>query len=60
MLFLMLRALVVMLAVWVFWKLYTWLLPRQQAPESPPDDWTEVLEAIKKLPETSDPPASRR
>ena len=56
-LFFVLRGLIVVLALWVFWRLYaSRFRSRRPTRASPPDDWTEVLESIKKLPETSDPP----
>ena len=56
-LFFVLRGLFVALALWVLWRLYGSRFPSRPPRRAiPPDDWTEVLESIKELPETSDPP----
>jgi hypothetical protein len=48
------RYVIVVLALWVLWKLYTTLFPARRSPREQ-DEWGEVLEAIDELPETTDP-----
>ncbi|MGQ4810259.1 hypothetical protein NKDENANG_03712 [Candidatus Entotheonellaceae bacterium PAL068K] len=49
------RGVIVVLALWVLWRLYTALFPaRRLPPAGPEDEWEEVLEAIDELPETTD------
>ncbi len=56
-LFFVLFGLIVVLALWVLWRLCASRFPaRRPTRASPHDDWTEVLESIQALPETSDPP----
>jgi hypothetical protein len=54
--FFVLRCAAVVLACWVLWKLLLALFPARQPPRrQEQDEWTEVLEEIKELPETTDP-----
>ena len=56
MLFFVLRGLIVVLALWVLWRLCASRSPARRLPRaSPHDDWTEVLESIQALPETHEP-----
>ena len=56
-LFFVLFGLIVVLALWVLWRLCASRFPaRGPTRASPHDDWTEVLESIQALPETRDPP----
>jgi hypothetical protein len=56
MLFFILRVLILVLAFWVLWRLYvSWFGLRRPGGTRPSDDWTDVLESIKALPETHDP-----
>lgn len=56
MIFVVLRVVIVMLALWVLWKLYTALFPARRPPRArAQDEWGEVLEAIDELPETTEP-----
>ena len=48
------RCIIVVLALWVLWRLYTILFPARRSPRKQ-DEWGEVLEAIEELPETADP-----
>ena len=56
MIFFVLRGVIVVLALWVLWRLYTALFPaRRPQQEGAEDEWAEVLEAIDELPETTSP-----
>lgn len=60
MVFFVLRCVIVVLVLWVVWKLCTALFTARQSrghkPEKPRHDaWAEVLEQIENLPETTDP-----
>ncbi len=56
MIFFVLRGVIVVLALWVLWRLYTALFPaRRPQREGAEDEWAEVLEAIDELPETTSP-----
>jgi hypothetical protein len=48
------RCVIVVLALWVLWRLYITLFPARRSPREG-DEWGEVLEAIEELPETTDP-----
>jgi len=52
--FIIVRCIIVVLALWVLWRLYTILFPARRSPREQ-DEWGEVLEAIEELPETTDP-----
>jgi len=52
--FIIVRFVIVVLALWVLWRLYTTLFPARRSPHAQ-DEWGEVLEAIEELPETTDP-----
>jgi hypothetical protein len=52
--FIIVRCVIVVLALWVLWRLYTILFPARRSPREQ-DEWGEVLEAIEELPETTDP-----
>ena len=57
MLSLVVRGLILALSLWLLWKLCAALFPvRRRVSTPPPDDWTEVLDSIQALPETSEPP----
>jgi hypothetical protein len=58
--FFVFRCVIIVLALWILWKLLTTLFSasrtRVHRPEKPRhDEWTEVLEQIENLPETADP-----
>lgn len=60
MVFFVLRCVIVALAIWVLWKLFTTLFSTHQSrvarPEKPRhDEWAEILKQIENLPETADP-----
>lgn len=58
MIFVVVRVVIVLLALWVLWRLYIALFPTRQSPQArPQDEWGEVLEAIDELPETTEAPA---
>lgn len=51
-----LRGLVVVAACWLLWRLFSALCSaRRSRRKFRRDEWTEVLEEIKALPETTDP-----
>jgi hypothetical protein len=52
--FIIVRCVIVVLALWVLWRLYTILFPARR-PLREQDEWGEVLEAIEELPETTEP-----
>ena len=54
MIFIIVRIVIVVLALWILWRLYVTLFPARRSPRSQ-DEWGEVLEAIEELPETTDP-----
>lgn len=54
MIFIIVRCVIVVLALWVLWRLYTILFPARRSLRER-DEWGEVLEAIEELPETTDP-----
>ena len=54
MIFIIVRCVIVILALWVLWRLYITLFPARRQPRAQ-DEWGEVLEAIEELPETTDP-----
>jgi hypothetical protein len=56
-----LRCAVAVLACWVLWRGLLALFPARRSPHRhKQDEWAEVLEEIKELPETTDPPSRRR
>ncbi len=58
MIFVVLRVVIVAVALWILWRLCTALFSTRRAPSTrtqKPDEWSEVLEAIDELPETTDP-----
>jgi hypothetical protein len=52
--FIIVRCVIVVLALWILWRLYLTLFPARQSPRAQ-DEWGDVLEAIEELPETTDP-----
>ena len=54
MIFIIVRCVIVVLALWVLWRLYITLFPARRSLRER-DEWGEVLEAIEELPETTDP-----
>lgn len=54
MIFIIVRCVIVLLALWVLWRLYT-ILFLTRRPLCEQDEWGEVLEAIEELPETTEP-----
>lgn len=54
MILIIVRCIIVVLALWVLWRLYTILFSARRSPRKQ-DEWGEVLEAIEELPETTDP-----
>ncbi len=52
----LLRIVLVVVALWVLWRLYIVVFPARRAPQAREQDgWGEVLEAIDELPETTEP-----